>query len=311
MKVHLVDSTKKLFDAIAPSLKDMNVSVSVSINEEEAVAGIHEQSPGIVIVNWSKELTDIEGLCKKIKSIKSNTYIYLMVIAPREMEKKLKALIKAGVNDYLFKPISKDDLSMRIMLAQRTIKLEETSLKSKKKLIRFAKEDPHTGLLNRRALLDEGLKEMGRASREKKNISALMVCTTNFKRIVATYGTELADDVLLEISRRLKEKCRPYDIAGRFTVTDFLVILPDTGVRNAEKVARRIMASISDAPFIVRGRKLAVGVSIGIAEMNHREIAENNNIHAHLLNDLLLDSLVKRAEDAMETAGKNNVAAME
>ncbi|HOO71083.1 MAG TPA: diguanylate cyclase [Spirochaetota bacterium] len=304
MKVHLIDNTKKLFSAIDRSLKAMDMSTTVSMTDDEAVDSIHQQSPSIVIINWSSSQSDIENLCKKIRKIKSENYIYILLLAPQEKEKDIAVLLKSGVNDYLFKPVKKDDLALRIKIAQRIIKLEESVQKSRKKLIKFAKEDPHTGLLNRRALLDEALREMGRASREKKNLSAIMVGATNFKRIVATYGSEMGDDVLLEISRRLKLKCRPYDMAGRYTVTDFLVFLPDTGLKNADKVAQRILSSIADKPFVLRGRKLNVSVSIGVSELNYHDVVENNNVDAHLFNDLLLDALVKRSEVAMDKAGK-------
>ena len=242
MKVHLIDSTQKLLDITEKSLKDVELTASISMNNDEAVENIRKQSPGIVIINMSKDLSNAEDLCARIRKIKTDNYIYIMLISPREREKEVASLITAGANDYVFKPFSIEDLAMRAVIAQRTIKLEESASKSRKKLLKFAKEDPHTGLLNRRALLDEALREMGRASREKKNFSAIMLGTTNFKRIVATYGSEIGDEVLLDISRRLKSKCRPYDMAGRYTLTDFLVFLPDTGLKNADKVAQRILS---------------------------------------------------------------------
>jgi two-component system, cell cycle response regulator len=304
MKVHLIDSTQKLLDIIEKSLKEAELTASIAMTNEEAVKNIQKQSPGIVIINMSKDKADIEDLCAKIRKIKTDNYLYILLVSPREREKEVASLIKAGANDYVFKPFSKDDLAMRALIAQRTIKLEESASKSRKKLLKFAKEDPHTGLLNRRALLDEALREMGRASREKKNFSAIMVGTTNFKRIVATYGSEIADEVLLEISRRLKMKCRPYDKAGRYTVADFLVFLPDTGIRNADKVAQRILSSMTEKPFVIRGRKMNISIAMGLAELNHQDVVDNNNIDAHMLNDLLLDTLVKHSETAMEKAGK-------
>ncbi|HOW81101.1 MAG TPA: diguanylate cyclase [Spirochaetota bacterium] len=304
MKIHLIDSTQKLYDAIGKSLKEMDLSATVSVTHDEAVASIQKQSPGIVIINMSKELTDTEDLCRKIRKIKTEGYVYILLISPREREKEVASLIKSGANDYIFKPLSKDDLSMRVMIAQRTLKLEDSASKSKKKLIRFAKEDPHTGLLNRRALLDEALKEMGRASREKKNFSAIMIGTTNFKKIVSTYGNETADEVLLELSRRLKAICRPYDVAGRYTVTDFMVFLPDTGSKNAQKVAKRILSAMTEKPFVVKGRKMNIMLGIGLSDLSYQNVVDNNTIDAHMRNDLLLDSLVKRSETAMEKAGK-------
>ena len=310
MKVHFVDSTNTVLKAVTSILKELDIDSSVSGSIDDAFDIVQKENPSIVFINWTLPNKDIEALIKKIRSIKSGNYIYSILMVGKEKEKNVSSLLKAGADDFILKPLSVKELQLRMQIAQKVIKSQESAGRIKKKLLKYAKEDPHTGLLNRRALLDEALKEMGRASRDGKNFSAIMVSATNLKRIISSYGAEMGDDILMEFSRRLKVKCRPYDIAGRYGIADFLVFLPDTGVHNAEKVAQRILTSLTEKPFTYKGRQASVSVSIGLSEMNSQDVVDNNNVDAHLLNDLLLDALVKRSETALNkasTSGRNSI----
>lgn len=52
------------------------------------------------------------------------------------------------------------------------------------------------------------------------------------------------------------------------------------------------------------GRQVNVSASIGVSEIKYEEVVKNNKVDAHLLNDLLLDALIKRSESALEKASK-------
>ncbi len=198
----------------------------------------------------------------------------------------------------------------RMKIAERIIKLEEELTRSKKKMLTLVKEDPVTGLFNRRSLLDEVLKEMGRASREMKYISAMVTSITNFKELVELHGIAVMDELLVECGRRIKVSCRPYDKLGRYTVSDFLIFLPGSGKNNAEKVAKRIISAFSKKPLAVNDMKVQVSLAIGIAELDPDQISKNNSVDSNLLNDLVLDALIKKSELAVKRAirlGSNKI----
>lgn len=310
MNILLVNSTQSFKTAVTSSLKGSKSKILTSAGTENALVDIQKHGIHVAIINWSGGDFDIEALCRRIRKIKSNKVIYLLVVVPRERERNIEKLLQAGASDFVFKPFGKDELLSRIRVAERVIKLEEEILRNKKRMITLVKEDPITGLFNRRSLLDDMLNEMGRASRESKYISSLMVSIINFKELVELHGMPLMEEVLSETGRRIKKSCRPYDKLGRYTVSDFLLFLPGSGRVNTAKVAKRIVSSLVAKPFYIREIGIQLALAIGIAELDPKNISKNNSVDSHLLNDLVLDSIIKKSEIAVKQAmrsGNNRI----
>jgi two-component system, cell cycle response regulator len=300
MNILLINNNQPFQNAVASSLKKNKSKIYVSEGMEHALVDIQKFTIQVAIINWAKGDFDIEALCRRIRKIKMNRYIHLLVVTTRDREDMLDKLLDAGASDFVYKPFGKEELLSRIKIAEHILKLEEEIIRNKRKIIKLVKEDPVTGLLNRRSLLDEMLKEMGRASREMKYMSSLMASITNFKELAEIHGMSAMDEVLDECGRRMKTSCRPYDKLGRFTVSDFLLFLPDSGKSNADKVARRIMTSIVKKPIFVKDARIQLSLSIGIAELDPAQISKSNTVDSNLLNDLILDALIKKSEMAVK-----------
>lgn len=310
MNIALINSNQSFYNAVTSSLKGYKSKITVSEGVDNALVDIQKHSINTAIINWSRGDFDIDALCKRIRKIKLNRYVYLIVVTARDRENAIARFLDAGANDFLFKPFGKGEVISRLKIAERTIKREEEIIRNKKKILKMVKEDPVTGLLNRRSLLDEMLSEMGRAAREMKYISVIMTSITNFKELADVHGLPLMEEVLTECGRRMKTSCRPYDKIGRYTVSDFLLFLPDSGTKNTEKVAGRIIHSLVKKPVIVKNMEVKLALSIGVSDLDPKQIAQNNSVDSHLLNDLILDSLIKRAETAVKRAlrlGKNKI----
>ncbi len=310
MNVLLINSNQSLKSAVTSSLKGYKPKIFISEGIDNALADIQKNNIQVAIINWSSGDFDVEALCRKIRKIKSSRYFYLLVVTAREREGAIEKFLQAGANDFVFKPFGKDELLSRMKIAERIIKLEEEVLRGKKKMLTLVKEDPVTGLFNRRSLLDEVLKEMGRASREMKYISAMVASITNFKELMDRNGNAVMDEILVECGRRMKISCRPYDKLGRYTVSDFLIFLPGSGKGNAEKVAKRIISAFSRKPLVIHDVKMDISLAIGIAELDPKQISKSNSVDSNLLNDLVLDALLKKTELAVKRAlrmGNNKI----
>ncbi len=312
MEVLLINSTQNSLLAVKKSLSHSDYSISSIDAYENAVEKIRDDNIQLVLINWGKEDYDCGDLCRKIRHIKKKYYIYIIIIASREREKELYPLISAGADDYIFRPFSTEDLFLRVKKAKKIIVLEDKVVKSKKKLMKLAKEDPLTNLLNRRALMDEALHEMGRAARDKKNISAIMFNISNLESISDFHGGIEGSGILMEISNRLKSTCRPYDKIGRYDMADFLIILPDSGTDNAVKVAERILSSLSKMPIAINEKKVILELSFGISEISPDDIMmETKKTSGGLvMNDFLLESLIKRSMKGIDRAaskGPNHI----
>ena len=143
------------------------------------------------------------------------------------------------------------------------------------------------------ALMEFLEREVERAKRYKKPLSILLLDIDDFKRINDTQGHLVGDKVLKELVEEIRKNVRRVDMLGRYGGEEFVVVLPETGLREAKKVAEKIRKRVERKNFT---HSLKVTISIGVAELD-------------LLKDTV-DFLLSKADNAMYVAkrkGKNNV----
>ena len=153
--------------------------------------------------------------------------------------------------------------------AQRVIKIKEIELKA---VIAQAEEVSHidalTCLPNRRQVIKKLQNEVIRAERYKTSVSISMIDIDHFKRINDSYGHTVGDQVLFQLANILQESVRNPDTVGRYGGEEFLVVLPNTHLREAAEQAARLCKRIREANINV-GEAIQLTVSIGIAEYRH------------------------------------------
>ena len=130
---------------------------------------------------------------------------------------------------------------------------------------RLAVTDDLTGLKNRRGFFDLARREMERAQRTHRPVTALMLDLDGFKRINDTFGHAVGDEVLRHLGDRCRRAVRDIDLVGRYGGEEFCVLLPETDLKTALEVAERIRSSIADQPFDTAAGPLAIRISIGLA----------------------------------------------
>jgi diguanylate cyclase (GGDEF)-like protein len=125
--------------------------------------------------------------------------------------------------------------------------------------------DELTGLGNRR-LFDERLSEMAAlALRKNQPLSLVLVDVDHFKRVNDTYGHQMGDRVLREVAGVLSKGLRRYDSAYRYGGEEMAILLPQTELADAARLAERIRARIGKRAF--GSKQLKVTASFGIAAL--------------------------------------------
>ncbi|WP_081642269.1 sensor domain-containing diguanylate cyclase [Thermodesulfobacterium thermophilum] len=155
--------------------------------------------------------------------------------------------------------------------------------------------DPLTRLFNRRfiATVLENLKE--KASESKQTFSVIMIDIDNFKRINDVYGHDVGDEVLKVLAETLIGQLRDQDIVGRWGGEEFIVVLPETDLKNAILVAEKLRKAVEDLEIGIH--RLKITISLGVSEYRLKEKEE-------------IADLIKRADSALYLAkrsGKNCV----
>ncbi|MEE8490090.1 MAG: diguanylate cyclase, partial [Acidimicrobiia bacterium] len=186
-----------------------------------------------------------------------------VMVAPLGYRGKIFGVITA-VNRRDEPEFTNNDLTLlEAMANQAAMAIENARLFEE--VERLAVTDELTGLNNRRGFFDLGRREMERAQRTHRPVTALMLDLDGFKRINDTFGHAVGDEVLRHLGDRCRRAVRDIDLVGRYGGEDFCVLLPETDLKTALEVAERIRSSIADQPFDTAAGPLAIRISIGLA----------------------------------------------
>ena len=131
--------------------------------------------------------------------------------------------------------------------------------------------DSLTGAWNKRYFIDMLDRELKRQTRKKLPLSLVMIDADHFKSINDQHGHLVGDEVLAELSRRIRQSIREEDIFARFGGEEFAIILAETDLKGAVIVAERCRSLISSTPFETASGPLEVSISCGIAVSNEQQ----------------------------------------
>ncbi|MGV8844413.1 MAG: GGDEF domain-containing protein [Pseudomonas sp.] len=132
-----------------------------------------------------------------------------------------------------------------------------------------AETDELTGLCNRRKLFGVGRRETARALRYNLPLSLAMFDIDHFKAVNDRFGHAAGDQVLAQFSQLVSSQLRHNDLFGRLGGEEFAVILPHTGLEQAQRWAERVVCLLAASPLSIDSTTaLSITVSAGIAQMN-------------------------------------------
>jgi len=163
---------------------------------------------------------------------------------------------------------------------------------------RMAVLDDVTGLTNRRGLIYQGHREIERATRFGRSLSALFLDIDRFKEINDRYAHQVGDRVLRVVADCCQASVREVDLVARYGGEEFVILLAETDLQAACEIAERLRRTIEAHHVPMEQGELSVTVSIGVAQFTP-EITD-------------LETLIHRADEALyaaKQAGRNRVRA--
>lgn len=225
------------------------------------------------------------------------------ILAEREISAKIIAPLSFGdtvlgaisLDSYHRYAFTQTDLQLLVSFAATaTTAIQNAQLHAE--VQKQAITDALTGLYNRRGLFELGQREVERALRFGRSLSALMIDIDLFKQVNDTHGHLVGDQVLVGTTAQQNEVFRNIDLLGRYGGDEFVALLPETDLPNAVRAAERLREKVAQTIFPTDGESLSVTLSVGIATLN----GQGDTLHA----------LIKRADEALYTAkqsGRNRV----
>jgi two-component system, cell cycle response regulator len=282
-------------------LRDRHVVRAVE-RGEEAVSAMQEEDFDLVIVSLALENEDGLRFCSQLRSNERTRHIPILAIADEsDLERSAKGL-EIGVNDYILKPVDRNELMARVRTQIRRRRYQERLRLNYEESLSLALTDSLTGLFNRRYLLAHLRRLLDRISENKKPLSTLIFDVDHFKQVNDTYGHAVGDEVLRELAQRVANGARSFDLVARIGGEEFAVVLPDSGLETAMMVAERLRKTVEGRPFRVSGPAADLNVTISVGVSFATSPDENPM------------ELMKRADEGLYVAkrsGRNKVCTVE
>ena len=265
-RVLLVEDRKASWERLQMMLADRH-EVEVEADPSEALFRVADGGYDLVVVSLGLENFDGLRLASQVRSLERTRNVPILAIAEAEDNARLMRGLEIGINDYLIRPIDRNELMARVCTQIRRKRYTERLRDNVQMSIEAAITDALTGLHNRRYMETHLTSLVEQAHARGKPLTVLVLDIDFFKAVNDTHGHDAGDDVLREFAVRLKKSIRGIDLACRLGGEEFVVVMPDTDMAVATMVAERLRRRIAaDAFPIHKGeKKVAVTISVGLA----------------------------------------------
>jgi two-component system, cell cycle response regulator len=220
--------------------------------------------PRLALLDWMMPEMDGPSVCLGVRRQHERPYVHIILITSRRSKEDVVEGLQAGADDYLTKPWDPAELTARLRVGQRILRLEDRLVEARETMRFKATHDPLTSLFNRGVIVDLLDRELIRTRREKGCTVVIMGDLDHFKDVNDRYGHIVGDEVLREIARRLLASVRSYDFVGRYGGEEFLLILNNCNSDQAAVRAQEIRSEIANRPVLTERGPLPVTMSLGV-----------------------------------------------
>jgi two-component system cell cycle response regulator len=295
-RVLLVEDQERVAGRVQAVLAK-SYAIDIERDPHAALLRLGSATYDVVIVSLNLAEADGLRLCSQLRALERTRNQPIIVVLQPDEEVRLLRALDMGVNDYLVRPVDRNELLARVRTQIKRKRYSDHLRDRLEESVELALTDALTGLNNRRYLEThlKALAEQARAA--NRPLSVLFADVDSFKAINDTYGHDAGDAVLRELASRLRRNTRNIDLACRIGGEEFVVVMPDVGADRASQAAERLRACIAGEPFQVDGeRSLQVTASVGIATLD--------GVHDSA------EGLLRRADQALYLAkrgGRNRV----
>jgi two-component system cell cycle response regulator len=221
------------------------------------------------LIMVSLGLRDYDGLrlCSQLRSLPEGRNVPILVLVSEGDRRKMHQALEMGVNDYLTRPVDRNELIARTRTQLRKKRYADRLRENVYLSVEMAVTDQLTGLHNRRYLTRHLETLLKNNAENTKRLAILIIDVDFFKSINDTYGHDIGDEVLREFARRISENIRGIDLACRYGGEEFVVVMPETDPNLAWTVAERLRKSVEVTPFQISSppSEINVTVSVGVA----------------------------------------------
>jgi diguanylate cyclase (GGDEF)-like protein len=235
----------------AATVNSLGHEAVIATGVEDAWVALRDGGADVLLIDWVMPEGGGRELCRRIRAEPDEDYAYVAVLSSVSDRGDVMAAMEAGADDYIVKPLDREDLAVRLVVASRVTQLHRRLAHHRHELRRLREEealaartDSLTGLGNRRAM-DEELATLAARDRRYGHRYWLMLCDLDrFKEYNDLNGHPAGDDVLVAVAGALHGGLRAGDGVFRYGGEEFLAVLAEGSLESALETAERLRARI-------------------------------------------------------------------
>ena len=252
---------------IAGELAERSHAVVTARTIDEAVESARHAEFDLILIDDDLHGEDALRLCSRLRQEEGTRYTPIVLVVHGDEHDRLAKALELGVNDYLVRPVDRDEMFARVQSQIRHKRYEDSLRENYRRSLTAALTDSLTGLNNRRYLEAHFDAVDAMLAEASKPLSLMVLDVDRFKSFNDSFGHAAGDVVLQGVAGRILTNLRGPDTAVRYGGEEFVILMPDTDHAPALAAAERLCEAISESKFAVPGSsgEVEVTVSIGVA----------------------------------------------
>lgn len=231
---------------------------------------------------------------RQLRLVSSTIFVGLFILVILLLTRRILNLTQRVVDFSRKMAVPLPDINTKdeLRILESRFELFANQIQNETEMLEYqASHDPLTDLPNRKMMNERLQNTLMKSSINDSPLVLIISDLNHFKEINDTLGHHIGDLVLQQAAERLYNTVRKSDTVARLGGDEFSILLPDTNLAQAERIAREIV-DVFSIPFVAEGHNLNVGISIGLVE---------SPLHGQDVN-----ILVQRADVAMYDAKRGN-----
>jgi diguanylate cyclase (GGDEF)-like protein len=297
--VVVADDDRATRERISELLRARGLTVVAADSGQKAIDAVRAQPVDLVVLELNMPgLSGIDA-CKVVKRIANDRFVPVVLLT--SMSESSARVLRSGADDHLAKTLEDDELVERLENMIRVKRTHDDVQLAGNELDPGEVHKDFHRLPDHRHFHDSLESEFGEARRHLDPLACCIVAMDEFRELVSERGSEFVARLLEEVSSRLRQTVRATDVAARFRISDFGLLLPNTRPARALSMADRIVSELALRPFRLGETSIELTVSIGVGLYPSGAI----RTHSELLDAASI--AVARAR----VAGKNRVCVVQ
>ncbi|MHB9053763.1 MAG: diguanylate cyclase [Thermoleophilia bacterium] len=266
----------------------------------QAFAAAHEYlHPGSTL-NQVRVRMDADPVFLEDDNVKFNTFSSSLSIPLKARGETIAVLTLNSPKQDAFN----EDIRQVLQIVEYPVSVVVDNARLHEGTKRLAITDGLTRLYNHRHFYELLEQEFQRTRRFKTQLSMVMIDIDFFKQINDTYGHQVGDDILMEMSVVIRKQVRDVDILARYGGEEFAILLPQTGLQQARAVAERIRLAVETNEFKIPDGVIRMTISLGIT--SYPECRIDNQTELVQTADAAMYEAKKAGKNRVEVGGLND-----